>query len=163
MDDRRFDSLTRFLAAKPSRRRLLKGLAAGALAAVVPARAMAGGKSSCAHLCKQLYPPGPERGRCTSLGARGLGPCHCDPSALCGDACCGAGEICEAGLCRPAPCTRCDYTCRPVGTPGYQRCVRTCDECPEPVEGCRLNHCIGAQSCRDDAGGVCPGGGSQDA
>jgi len=34
------------------------------------------GNSLCTRLCRSLFPPGPERGRCISEGARGMGLCH---------------------------------------------------------------------------------------
>lgn len=98
MDQERFDRITRTLATGQSRRRVL-GLLTGGLAVAFgggarPALAQgkAGGNSACAALCKELYPPGAERGQCIADGARGEGPCLTPPPppVICGSVDCQA-------------------------------------------------------------------------
>src|SRR5262249_46792872 len=42
-------------------------------------RASAAGNSACAHFCDAIFPPGPERGKCKSDGAHGVGICFEGP------------------------------------------------------------------------------------
>jgi hypothetical protein len=122
MERQRFDDITRALAAASSRRRALKALGGALVGALLapggrgpsPARAQGGGGNrACAERCKQLFPPGKERGRCISQGARGLGPCAqpicvpffqpCPPGCVGGEggvpcpACCADEAGTEAG------------------------------------------------------------------
>jgi len=89
------------------------------------------GNSPCAHFCKTVFPPGPERGKCVSDAAHGTGLCfECGPAAppdtgrvLCGQVCCETDAVC------------CDGTCCDVGD--------TCEEgtCVSP------NVCSGTHTC----------------
>jgi hypothetical protein len=62
--------------------RWMGGALVGAAVASVPGLAWAApdGNSACAHFCTQTFPPGSQRGECTSQGAQGTGPCYsCTP------------------------------------------------------------------------------------
>jgi hypothetical protein len=102
-----FDELVTGLAEGRSRREMLKlagatlmGLGT-AIAFWRPKAVLAQGNSECAHFCNEVFPPGPERGKCKSDAAHGIGlciECEADPERVCGEDgdlfCCGFGEIC---------------------------------------------------------------------
>jgi hypothetical protein len=118
MDSNRFDELTRSIAQGTSRRHALKVIAGSLLAAFVPHSALAkGGNSDCAHFCNSAFPPGPQRGKCTSDAAKGKGVCYeCGPKSngtkhLCGTTCIGSTEPCN-GTC-PGGSKLCNGTCIP--------------------------------------------------
>lgn len=132
MDGRRFDEMTRVLAAGASRRRVLAGLAAGALGVLTGGRARAQEDASacaavlclegtqCCNVCGE--------GQCVPIGE----PC---PEEQCGgEPCnavvCGAGEFCcneSCSICAPigGACTQqfCGGSCAAPGQP--------CDAAPE--------------------------------
>lgn len=75
------------------------------------------GNSPCAHFCERVRPPGEERGKCTSAGAHGTGPCfECIPGVGAGPnfqpPTCPDGQTfntqscqCEGGGCTVPVCT----------------------------------------------------------
>src|SRR6476661_10001276 len=123
MNKNRFDDLTRTLAQGTSRRQALKLFGGGLLGALVPGLVFAkGGNSDCAHFCNSVFPPGPERGKCTSDAAKGKGVCYtCGPAAsdsthyLCGTTCISNSQPCN-GAC-PPNYQLCNATCIPSGQP----------------------------------------------
>ena len=144
MDGQRFDDLTRLMATSTSRRQVLKALGvslAGAFAALVPSRVVADqpeGNDDCAHFCRAVFPPGEERGVCTSTAARAVpdnlcAQCGADATRLCpgetttrccppGKVCCGATACCEPGQhCCPAQ-DKC-VTCPPGTTFNATTCA----------------------------------------
>ena len=145
MDGRQFDYWTRRPACGASRRRVLRGLAAGAggLVALLGGRAAArddgeDGGNACARFCQRAFPPGPERARCVSQGARGRGPC----------AACGADirRFCN-GVCVDLDtdannCGRCGRTCDDRNACTTDRCVQgQCENrptvtCTAPPDEC---------------------------
>lgn len=107
MDGQIFDDVTRRLALGTSRRSVLRGLLGlGAIiigARAADARAQPDGR--CSALCKELFSPGPERGRCVSQGARGEGPC----AGGCAGTTCVAPSVVNATTCRcECEATACD-------------------------------------------------------
>jgi hypothetical protein len=166
--DHSLDSLARDLAnGSISRRkalRLMGGVLLGGTLASIPGVALAqqGGNRACVRFCKQVFPPGRERGQCISQGARGRGPCYsCTPGIGPGPHFtpqCGPNEEfnpetceCEAVGCSPAG--SCDNALS--GCDGDPECV-----CFETVEGGGFCHrgqpCEGSQSCATSAD--CPAG-----
>lgn len=132
MDGERFDALTRRFGDTRSRREVLAGISATALASlglhrfVKPHGALAAGNSTCAHWCHDNF-SGNLAGRCTSDAAKGKGICYqCGPAApannglqFCGGICipvCTPKDQCHvAGICDPA--TRaCTQPAKPNGT-----------------------------------------------
>jgi hypothetical protein len=129
MDGRRFDDLSRALAARHGRRSLLRG-AAGALAALAGARRL-GAQGACEPPCADgLF--------CCALGGSGT----CLPH----EQCCGDFVPCPGGAC-------CGETCLPAGTP----CCEGHSPCPAPGECCG-ELCVAAGPCCDGVvcpGGGC--------
>jgi hypothetical protein len=89
MDARQFDAITRMFRVGADRRRVL-GVLLGGLAAVLGSRRAteAQGNSDCAHFCKEVFPPGRERGQCVRAAARGdagnlCAACGADPANIC--------------------------------------------------------------------------------
>jgi hypothetical protein len=122
-----FDEVAKGLASGTiSRRHALRwmgGALVGGVLASIPGVALAqpGGNSACAHFCTQSFPPGSQRGQCTSQGAQGTGPCYsCTPGIGPGPNFvppeCPGGEFnpetceCEAAACagNPLPEGACD-------------------------------------------------------
>jgi hypothetical protein len=134
-----FDEVAKGLAnGTISRRQALRwmggALVGGALASI-PGVALAqeGGNSACAHFCTQTFPPGPQRGECTSQGAHGTGPCYeCTPGIGPGPHFtpqCGANEVFNPETCA-CDCAEgfetCQGECVPVCPTGTQRNPETC-------------------------------------
>jgi hypothetical protein len=129
MDGRRFDDLSRALAARRGRRALLRS-AAGALAALAGAR-RADAQSACEPPCADgLF--------CCAVGGSGT----CLPR----EQCCGDFIPCPGGAC-------CGDKCLPAGTP----CCDGRSACPAPGECCG-ELCVAAGQCCDGVvcpGGGC--------
>ena len=77
------EALCKTLAEPVGRRQALRRLGgglAGALLASIglgrAASAQGGGNSACAKFCNDVFPPGPQRGKCKSDAARGQGLCY---------------------------------------------------------------------------------------
>jgi hypothetical protein len=151
--DQRYEEFARGLARTATRRELLKlglALAGAAAASSFPGRLLAAHKpghgannnSAGAQFCNSVFPPGPQRGQCTSAAAKGEGPfveCEGDPARFCGDQCCGAGEICNPdtqtceGACLPCPedCCSEGEVCCITRDPDFGTPISfTCLSCP---------------------------------
>ena len=129
---------------------------AGALTALVPGQAGAKqprGNDECAHFCSEVFPPGRERGECTSAAAQGEGVCfECGPLAPqprtnepCNGQC---FPLCAGGQVRNLTTCQCEVvsTCALAGT-----CTRITDVCP----GTSRCYCFAT----DDGTTRCPPGG----
>ena len=116
MDEQRFDALTRRLVTGTSRRRVLRGLTAGAAAAALGRGAAVAAPNRCQALASLFFPPG--AGRATFKQA-----CQrCDADLE---------RICETDILA--------FTCCPEG----QGCCHDCregfrHECGQPDEACPL-------------------------
>jgi hypothetical protein len=156
MDGKQFDALTRVWGSTASRRRVLSGLLA-TTGLLGWRRAGAQGNSDCAHFCKEVFPPGKQRGQCVSDAAHGEGlcaACGADVERLCVDrtgaqVCCTAQQDCgltglnQQGCCLPpgaelpGGCSfeTLDQCCGFPCTPGSTSCV---------VQGCNRisNTCV---------------------
>lgn len=80
---KQFDELSKAMARRVSRGRVLRGMVGGAfagtLALIIPGRALADthGNSACAHFCTFVYGENtPEAEHCTAQAAQGTGPCY---------------------------------------------------------------------------------------
>jgi hypothetical protein len=115
VSDQQFDNLAKKLARPISRRQAFKIVAASAAAGLFPrfgsgAAFAGGGNSDAAHWCTANFPPGPQRGSCTSAAVQGSGPYYqCGPGSngstvICNGVCCGPNQTCSsAGHCVCAP------------------------------------------------------------
>jgi hypothetical protein len=182
-----FDELAKGLATGAvSRRKALRWMGSalvGAALTAVPGAAWAqvpspAGGSACARFCREIFPPGPEQGQCTSQGAQGGGPCYectpgidsvtgpnfqCppdqvyDPFAEDGTCCRPCGEdavLCGSG--RTADCYSLEFDCdRGAGgtfDPSSCQCI-----CPPGTVECfggggQPGHCVDLQSSRESCG-----------
>jgi hypothetical protein len=104
--------------------RLLGSALVGGVLASIPGVALAqpGGNSACVQFCKQEFPPGPERGRCISQGARGEGPCHRFGCCVCTDA---TNPEFGAAACSP-------------NVTSEQQCCEVCATHPSAFRQCRF-------------------------
>jgi hypothetical protein len=152
-----FDRLAKALAEEVPRREALRrvsvGLTATLLASLGLERAWGQGNSTCAHWCRDNFPPGPARGACTSQAARGGGPCYaCGPAGdnrgLCpgngqGGVCCTGGKECVNGVCQcPLVKAECSGVCVDTATDPHN-----CGQCGQ-ICGADEQCCSGV--CADD-------------
>ena len=160
MEGSNFDDLAKRLSATTTRReavRLLGGaLAAGALGALLPGRALAakGGNSTCAQFCATTFGADtPAAKQCAADAAHGQGLCYsaCGPlgtggGTLIGGTCCPSANVCGS-TCLAAPCNVCGSTCVsgtcvcPTGT--VQLTNGTCAIlCPLGGSQCPSGRCV---------------------
>jgi hypothetical protein len=142
--DTSIDELAKGLASGTlSRRKALRWMGSallGGVLASVPGVAWAapGGNTACEQFCTEAFPPGPERGECTNLGARGGGPCFkCTPNVGCGPNLKQPINCALEG--QQFNCTTCQ--CEPVPTcPTEPVCCCSCEgvdpQTGEPILGC---------------------------
>jgi len=165
MDGSRFDELTRTLATPTSRRRTLRLLAGGALAAVTAALGV--GEAGATHTgCRHHGKSCARNKQCCSGRCAGSGVCKCPGGTTrCGTtACCAAGESCQNGTC-VAACVG-DCTGKDCGDNG---CGVSCGECTAPATcggggtpgicgggGCTATSCTGGRVCQPDGSCACP-------
>ncbi|HEU5432320.1 MAG TPA: hypothetical protein VFU81_11700 [Thermomicrobiales bacterium] len=128
MDGERFDAIVRKLRTEASRRRLLAGLAGGALPAVVGPVAARTKKKKC-------------KGGKKRCGRR------CIPkSACCNDADCGGGGSCQNGACAcPAGQKDCNGTCVAEAS-----CCGGCGSCEHCAGGACVSTCQTSQRCENN-------------
>jgi hypothetical protein len=112
MEDQRFDALVRAVAAGASRRRVLGALVGSLVALGGRQRTQAQGNSECADFCKEVFPPGRERGQCVSAAARGdagnlCAACEADPTNVCLNA--DGLPTCDCGRCITEPGPNFDF------------------------------------------------------
>lgn len=163
MDGSQFDALTRSLAERPSRRRVLAALGAGALA--LAGRATTSAKphpKGCNDFCKALGLTGRDLGRCQNdcgQGATGLyTQCGGSPANFCNGVCVdtqtdegncgGCGQPCTNGECVGGTCT-CFHDGQHVDETGTCTCDSTvcttsADCCDNPYTGafmCTAGQC----------------------
>ena len=161
MNNSSFDGLVRVLADPTARRVVIRGLAGGALGAMVGAFGLdrsSAEAAGCVRLGKKCRRGGPKccGGRCTG------GKCACPTGrAPCRGRCCPTGQVCAGGGCCP-PEGR-DITC------GAKGCGTKTNNCGQPVdcgscgqgETCQNGQCACAASCAgkecgdDGCGGSC--------
>jgi len=149
MDDRRFDEMTRALAGGASRRRVLAGLAAGAIAALSGGRVRAqeNAAACAAILCETNT-------KCCEVD--GQGTCvpldqPCPPGSgggePCGTAVCGAGEFC---------CNFSCSICAPLGGACTQQACNDAGEPPAPAgEPCNAVTCGVDEFCCNESCSIC--------
>lgn len=150
MDPTRFDALTRFLATRPSRRAVLRGLTGGLTAGLL-------GRQAVADDCKAAGKACSKASQCCS------GLCAPPPSghtsvAHSGSACCATGQVIDPGgaCCTPDPkATTCAGTCGTV----TNNCGQSVD-----CDGCDTSQCLICQghtcvstcgTCQACSGGSC--------
>lgn len=117
MDSNRFDTLTRALAGRRSRRSVFGAIAGGLAAALGEIRATNADIDVCLAFCKSVFPPGRQRGQCISQAQAGQGPCALcagEPDRFCEGECvdlqtdqrhCGrCGIPCVGGTCSSGAC-----------------------------------------------------------
>jgi hypothetical protein len=166
MDGQQFDDLTRALATRTSRRRLLKGFAGGVAALVGSTfgRGMArAAPNRCAVFCSQFFSKGPANAACRQACKR----CDADISRLCigptGASCCEPEAICCIAVTGEeqcvAPCpegTFLDFeTCECLP---FVECVDDCIDnvCGiDPLAVCGENPETGTCLCAQTATGDC--------
>jgi hypothetical protein len=162
MEDQWFDELSRRLAAPVTRRQAFKVMAAAALGGMLvrsgTEKAFGQGNDSCAHFCDDQFPPGSDRGRCTSDAAQGVGLCYqCGPGSNscrlspCNGVCCAKGAGCTNGTCTCPPgqslCGVGGAACSGVGACTDLTTIQNCGGCAISCGGVQPGCCKG--SCTD--------------
>jgi hypothetical protein len=160
MEERRFDNLTRRLAASTSRRSVLKALVVSAAASALGAlggSAAAQGKTDAAHFCASVFPPGPNRGKCVSDAAHGGGlyaQCGGNPANVCSGP---NGPFCPDFSSEPSNCGGCGMTCASDESCSNGSCVSVCQPSTSECNGQCVDLSQDPNNC-GTCGNVCTGG-----
>lgn len=164
MDDQRFDRLTRTLARATSRRGLVKGAVATALAGIAGRRSLADSEAAgCSNTC----PPGQYLGSgcrclCLSTGRAPIGnSCPCPSGTkdcgggVCAKCCavtdCPASTPCTTWACAAGQCVSTPVTCTQLNGPCAEG---VCN----PATGCVAQPANQGQACADSDGNPCTNG-----
>ena len=153
MNGQRFDTFSRWLATRKSRRTTLRGLATGALALALDHLSL----DEVAAGCQRPGQKCSDKRDCCAGAECKREKCVCKRGVVaCGGACCSRGQQCTAGGKEPPVCCAPEQICGPLCCPADRLCVGAAanplDPAPDPIQ---LYKCICHDGYEEDAAGNC--------
>jgi hypothetical protein len=150
MDDNRFDSLARTLAGGTnSRRRLLRTLGGGTLAALLGRLGLEEAVAACVKSGRRCG----DGQKCCQGAKCKHGRCKCvNGGTPCGGTCCTVGQVCDNGICfekEVPPPPGCGRGCKAGDECVDGACVVRAGTCPATADHCAVDQslCNGASGC----------------